>query len=462
MDFNPQENPQGCEEARDQPPQDIRPLWPDSWYPIWPHTPYSKWDELDKKPGKDSSTVYSRLHHSTKCDGWPRRLSEHEWKALINNVNTPFTDEELEQILIEEGEPLPRNEIRDPNKKKDVLITSFIDDCYPNPTDLYEPPRTRQDFVSHDVVAPIAVYHDLLCEECLADIHELPIKPHRSSKRITVWTESKLGSRTKIAYPEIDLPHLERDYHNDLICNRCGLIRSDPFDTVYIPKENHQLPDNADMSDEDDTDITRYGMPYTGTKYYDKVFAAAYGKNPSAIISDPENKLLWEKQLSTNPRGKVNIHRSKDVVWQYCAKTKCSFLARELVRIDRATGQREFFCIICHKAGFGRRSWHYWARGRPLGYVQQGVLTAIQAVSKERAEIGLNPPSIADIQNYAGGWWPVSPYVGGTGHFVLEGFSYSNVRDIINLYQERGMICLIEDQLTHEKRILGGRSLMVR
>jgi hypothetical protein len=81
-------------------------------------------------------------------------------------------------------------------------------------------------------------------------------------------------------------------------------------------------------------------------------------------------------------------------------------------------------------------------------------LTAIQAASEERTRIGLNPPSISDVQNYAGGWWPMSPFVGGTGHFVLNGFSYSAVRDAVNDFVRRGMIYLIEDPLTHEKRIL--------
>jgi hypothetical protein len=167
--------------------------------------------------------------------------------------------------------------------------------------------------------------------------------------------------------------------------------------------------------------------------------------------------MRWEKTLPTKPRGKATIHRSKDVTWQHCTKTKFSFLARELVRVDPAAGRREYYCQICHKAEMGRRSWHYWPKGqRPLGYVEQGVLTAIDAVSEERARIGLNPPSISDVQNYAGGWWPESPFVGGTGHFVLDGFSYSSVRDAVNGLAKRGMICIIEDQLTHEKRILGG------
>jgi hypothetical protein len=301
----------------------------------------------------------------------------------------------------------------------------------------------------HNAV-PTAVYRHLFCDECTCDPGT--ITAHRSSDRVYD------GDRTQIGHFAIDFPHLERDYHNNLVCDCCGLVRSDPFDVVYIPDENKQKPDNSDIGDENEVDVTRYERPYTGKTYYDSVFAAADQKNldkPKTLASDPMREMPWERTLPTRPRGKATIHRSRDVVWQHCTRTKFSFLARELVRTDPATGRREYFCILCHKNGLGRRAWHYWPKGqRPLGYVEQGVLTAIQAASEERTRIGLNPPSISDVQNYAGGWWPMSPFVGGTGHFVLNGFSYSAVRDAVNDFVRRGMIYLIEDPLTHEKRIL--------
>jgi hypothetical protein len=70
------------------------------------------------------------------------------------------------------------------------------------------------------------------------------------------------------------------------------------------------------------------------------------------------------------------------------------------------------------------------------------VLTAITAVSVARTRIGLNPPSIMSVSDYA------------DRNFVIKGFNYSNVRDAINLYERRGIIHTVNDQVTGSRRII--------
>jgi hypothetical protein len=69
--------------------------------------------------------VKTRFYHSTKCNGWPKRLSDVEWKTLLNKVNAPLTDQELEQIMCQCA-PDSRDELKDPTEKKKVLIGAFV------------------------------------------------------------------------------------------------------------------------------------------------------------------------------------------------------------------------------------------------------------------------------------------------------------------------------------------------
>jgi hypothetical protein len=81
---------------------------------------FDEWQKKERKAGKDSSTPYSRFHHSTKCNGWPKRLSDNEWSDLLGKVNTRFTEKELDDIVLGE-QPLPdsRFEPKDPNPEKE-------------------------------------------------------------------------------------------------------------------------------------------------------------------------------------------------------------------------------------------------------------------------------------------------------------------------------------------------------
>ena len=211
------------------------------------------------------------------------------------------------------------------------------------------------------------------------------------------------------------------------MCSHCGLITEDPFNFYVVP-ENKQKLDNSDFDD----------------SHYDHMVALAYKQQSGGLGILPVEPRSWNM---SSLRGNPNVHRGSFPVLQHCTKTGHSFYAGELTRVTG--GRREYFCLICAKAGVGmKRSRHYWPKGRPSGYVEQAVLTAIDAESQKRARIGLNPPSVSDIQTYAGGWM---------GKFVLNGFSFGNVRRAIDVYVRRGCIFLMEDQLTHELRIFGGR-----
>jgi len=248
----------------------------------------------------------------------------------------------------------------------------------------------------------------LLCEECVAKINtgKLPeprVTSHRNSKRVTVWT--KEGSRTKIASPEINLPYIKRDNRGDLVCTWCGLILDDPYN-VYRSSENHQMPDNSDLCEDD-------------TNHYES------------------------EEREPEAGQKPTIHRGMYPVMQHCTKTGQSFFARELVRTDPVTKKREYLCMIC--SGKGKRAWHYWPVGKSLGYKEQATLTAISVTSEERRAIGLNPPSITDVHDFA------------NGHFVIEKMSYSTIRDIIKSYERRGWIGTIDDPITGSRRVIGGQ-----
>jgi len=77
--------------------------------------------EHGSKAGKDASTVYSRLHHSTKCNGWIWRLSDDEWPKLVKSIIKPLLDVELEDLVYGTAD-LDARELKDPHKKKEVAI----------------------------------------------------------------------------------------------------------------------------------------------------------------------------------------------------------------------------------------------------------------------------------------------------------------------------------------------------
>ena len=75
----------------------------------------------EPNPGRESSTTYSRSHHSTKCNGWSRRFLEPEWLVLFRSIIRPFTEEELLRAEFE-YEQLDYREIKDRKPKKVVCI----------------------------------------------------------------------------------------------------------------------------------------------------------------------------------------------------------------------------------------------------------------------------------------------------------------------------------------------------
>lgn len=206
--------------------------------------------------------------------------------------------------------------------------------------------------------------------------------------------------------------HFEKDYHGDFICSSCGLILNDPLNTLYIPPAEDRPDDEP----------------------YDNIAEAFRSR---------QNKGVGIESIDDyTPEGKPNIFRGQWPRLQFCTITGKSFFARELIRTDATTGKKDYLCIVCLKAGKGRRSWHYLKRGKPQGYFEQAVLTAIKAVSKRRRRIGLNPPSVTDVVEFA------------ERNFIIRGFNYSNVRDAVNLYEKRGVIRTVRDPITGSRRII--------
>jgi hypothetical protein len=160
---------------------------------------------------------------------------------------------------------------------------------------------------------------------------------------------------------------------------------------------------------------------------------------PQADEPDEEES---DEYYDARLRGNPDIFRGPWPSLQFCSRTNRSFFARELIRIDPVTGKKDYLCIVCAKAGMGKRSWHYLRKGKPLGYFEQAVLTAIAAVARQRTRLGLNPPSIMNVLEYA------------ERKFVIKGFNYSNVRDAVNLYEKRNIIRTVNDLVTWSRRII--------
>jgi len=201
--------------------------------------------------------------------------------------------------------------------------------------------------------------------------------------------------------------------------------------------------------------------------HYDSVVAAFHRrKHVKGVGVDPlAVEAPWESKLLNQPvdGGLPTVTRLADVILHYCPSSKKSFLARPLIWKDPVTNRRYFFCPICDKAGLGKRaSWHYMSNEglKPKGYVQQAVRTAVGAVSASRRRIGLNPPTLSDVQAFMSGWWPFKPFVGGTGNFNTKDLQLSPaaIRDVLLLLEAKGQIVILDDPITSPptRRVLGG------
>lgn len=94
--------------------------WLDTWSRAPDNYPGIRMEEWEG-PGKESCTPYSRVHHSTKCNGWIRRFTEDEWRKLFTSIICPFTAQELEELVYGIA-ALADRELKDPNPKKVASI----------------------------------------------------------------------------------------------------------------------------------------------------------------------------------------------------------------------------------------------------------------------------------------------------------------------------------------------------
>jgi hypothetical protein len=99
---------------------------------------------MELASGKESSTSYSRLRHSTKCNGWSRRFSEDEWRKLFDSIIRPFSPEELEELVYGTAD-LDDRELKDSNPKRTAYIWDTTSPHYGSPVFFARVPSDKKE-----------------------------------------------------------------------------------------------------------------------------------------------------------------------------------------------------------------------------------------------------------------------------------------------------------------------------